>query len=97
MGLQQWVVLGTEWTAPLLAAGGTVLSVLGTEEGAALLANQVQNVGYSDLGSTTWAVLGAGIAVGGIGPLIVAGAFRAGLWIWAAQWCLVLIWATTQA
>jgi hypothetical protein len=58
-----------------------------------LVAQAVQNTGFSTLEPEVWKFVGAGIAMGGIGPLLLVGAFRAGLWIWILQLGLVLLWA----
>jgi hypothetical protein len=87
--------MGTEsgWDSTLLVAGGALLSVVGTEEGATLVAHTVQQTGISRLDPATWTLIGAGVAMGGIGPLILVRAFRAGIAIWLAQLALVVVWA----
>jgi hypothetical protein len=82
-----------EWAHAGLVGAGALLSIVGTEEGAVLVAQAVQNTGFSTLEPEVWKFVGAGIAMGGIGPLLLVGAFRAGLWIWILQLGLVLLWA----
>jgi len=94
IGLEAWCAQGAAWTPPLLAAGGAVFSVFATEEGASLFAQQIQTTGYSSIEPAVWSWIGAGIAMGGIGPLIATKALRAGIWLWLGQLALVLIWAT---
>ena len=77
----------------VLVAGGAVLSVFGTEEGASLVAHAVQQTGLSQLDPSTWTLVGAGVAIGGIGPLLLVRAFRAGIVIWLAQLAVVVFWA----
>jgi len=82
-----------DWAASALVGAAALLSIAGTEEGAVLVAHSIQDTGFSTLDPHVWRLVGAGIAVGGITPLLMAKAFRAGFWIWILQLGLVLLWA----
>ena len=78
----------------LAVLAGAVVSVIATEEAGAMLVSSLADTGLHELNSTALAALGAGMAVGGLGPLLLSGAFIAGLRIWMLQIGVVVFWFT---
>jgi hypothetical protein len=73
------------WFLPLITAAAAILSALTDGTAAALLCVSVMDRALSLRVDETWAALAAGVAVGGFGPLIAAGALRQGWMRWLAQ------------
>jgi hypothetical protein len=73
------------WFLPLITAAAAILSALTDGTAASLLCVSVMDRALSLRVEGTWAALAAGVAVGGLGPLIAAGALRQGSLRWLAQ------------
>ena len=89
-GLEElWSITG-ERTRLILSGGAVVLSALCGEQAASLVTEGLllrsPGLQIADLHTS----MAAGLAVGGLGPLVVAGALKHGLLRWAAQVVLVL-------
>ena len=78
---------------PAVAGIGALAAVLGEGASAALLGSAIFDRALDLSVEGVPAALVAGLAVGGLSPLIVAGALREGLLRWAVQVILAIAWA----
>lgn len=88
--LQRWM---GESLKPALALVAALLAMLLDSTGAALMADAVLDRAMSLSTSGVPAAIAAGAAIGGIGPLVIVGAVRAGLWRLLVQVGIVALWA----
>ena len=89
-GLEElWGIMGDR-TRIVLAGGAALLSAVCGEQAATLVTEGLlvrsQGLQLTNLHTA----MAAGLAVGGLGPLVVAGALKHGLLRWVAQVALVL-------
>lgn len=100
-GLPELAALGLEeireealpWMAPGLALCGAVLAALIDGAGASLFGLAFLDRALSLKVDEAPRFLAIGLAAGGLGPLLIAGALRAGGWRWALQLVLAVAWA----
>lgn len=78
---------------PLVAAVSALAAAALDSTGAALLADATLDRARSLTTSGVAASMAAGIAVGSVGPLLVAGALREGWKLWLAQIGIAVLWA----
>ncbi|MEC7242859.1 MAG: hypothetical protein VXW32_16620 [Myxococcota bacterium] len=71
---------------------GAALSAVGTEIGAAVLGVTVGEAGLREISPEVWSPLCAGLAVGGLTPLVLSQALRVGIGLWFVQLGVVLLW-----
>ncbi len=85
-------ILGA-WRMPGLTAIGVLIAVLSEGISGALLTSAVLDRALDLTVDGVPTALAAGLAVGGLAPLVIVGAVREGLLRWAAQVFLALLWA----
>jgi hypothetical protein len=73
-----------------MSAGGALLSAICGGQSAALIAEAILDRGPGLQIENLRSGLAAGLAVGGLGPLVVAGALQEGLFRWSLQVAAVL-------
>ncbi len=78
---------------PGLTAIGVLIAVLSEGISGALLTSAVLDRALDLTVDGVPTALAAGLAVGGLAPLVIVGAVREGLLRWAAQVFLALLWA----
>lgn len=101
-GAAEQAAFGFEWAAeladwmgpPVLALVSAVLTALTDGTGMAVFAAAIVDRAVSVDSMALLPGLTAGIAVGGLAPLIAAGAVRPGLKIWLLQVGLAVLWAS---
>ena len=71
---------------------GAAVSAVGTELGASMLGATVLEAGLQEVPPAIWTPFSAGLAAGGLTPLLVSGAFRSGVGLWFVQLGVVLLW-----
>jgi hypothetical protein len=87
---------GRDWALPFFSGMGLVFGSIGGETGGSLLA--VALLGNADaLAQGAGNVLGAGLAIGGLAPLVAARAMKVGWKLWLVQCGLVLAWSWGMA
>ncbi|MFT5683397.1 MAG: hypothetical protein ACI8RZ_004328 [Myxococcota bacterium] len=85
-------ILGA-WRLPALAALGALIAVLSEGISGALLTTAILDRALDLTVDGVPAALAAGLATGGLAPLVVVGAVREGLLRWGAQVLLAILWA----
>ncbi|MDG1481455.1 MAG: hypothetical protein P8R54_17805 [Myxococcota bacterium] len=85
-------ILGS-WRMPGLTAIGVLIAVLSEGISGALLTSAVLDRALDLTVEGVPTALAAGLAVGGLAPLVIVGAVREGLLRWAVQVFLALLWA----
>jgi hypothetical protein len=78
---------------PLVVLAGWLLAAAGGEPAAALLASAIVDAPLLPRVPGVAPALAAGIGLGGVGPLLLAGAWREGRRIWGLQLLVALVWA----
>ena len=91
-----WEQVGAMGPAALCAATA-LLTALTDGTAMALMGLGILDRGMSLEGVAHWRALMAGVAVGGLAPLIVAGAVRAGWKLWLAQVCVAILYVALLA
>ena len=92
LGLETTVELLGEWAPPLLVAAAALLTALTDGLGMAVFSQGIIDRAMSLDPATLAAPLAAGVAVGGLGPLVVAGALKAGWRLWILQVMVAVCW-----
>ncbi len=87
---------GRDWALPAFSGLGLVLGAVGGESGGSLLAVALLDNGDA-LAQGARNVLGAGLALGGLAPLVAARAVRGGWKLWLVQCGLVVAWSWWMA
>ncbi|MCB9758784.1 MAG: hypothetical protein H6739_03010 [Alphaproteobacteria bacterium] len=92
VGLNRIEELAPGALAPGLALSGALVGALAGEPAGAMLgeAALTASVVPADPARLTW--LAGGLAVGGLGPLLASGAWRAGLRTWGLQLLVLIAW-----
>jgi hypothetical protein len=78
---------------PVLTAAGALVSLLADGAAGALLGTAIVDRALDLRVTGVPAALAAGLAVGGLTPLVMVGAVREGLSRWALQVLLAILWA----
>jgi hypothetical protein len=85
-----------DWALPAFSGLGLLLGSIGGEAGGSLVG--VALLGNADvLAQGAQNVMGAGLAIGGLAPLVAARAIRGGWKLWLVQCGLVLAWSGWMA
>lgn len=92
VGLELSVELLGDWAAPLIVGVTAVLAALTDGLAMAVFSQGVIDRALSLDSSLLAAPMAAGIAVGGLGPLVVAGALKAGWKLWVLQVMAAILW-----
>ncbi len=97
-GLAELAAWGLELVAeslggPLLVLIGALIAVLGEGITGALLGSAILDRALDLTVPDVSVALAAGLATGGLAPLVIAGAVREGLLRWSAQVLLAVLWA----
>ena len=71
---------------------GALTAIVGTEAGAAMISVGVADAGLQEVPGSIWSPYAAGLAVGGLAPLLASGGFLRGLRLWIVQLGVVLLW-----
>lgn len=92
-GLEELQLQAAQWMPAVLGAGGAVLAALTGGPASALFSVAVLDRALSLRVVGAPVALAAGLAAGGLGPLVVSGGLRAGWSRWLVQVLLAVGWA----
>jgi hypothetical protein len=96
-GLETVVELLDWWAPPLLVASCALLTALSDATAMSVLMTGVVDRSMSLDSAAVVAPMAVGVAVGGLGPLLAAGALRAGWRLWVLQVAVAVLWACAWA
>lgn len=86
------------WLAPpLMVAASALLTAFTDSTAMALIAQAITDRSMALPAESIVTPLATGVAVGGLAPLIAAGAFRAGLKLWGLQVVVAVLWSALWA
>jgi hypothetical protein len=96
-GLELVTELLDWWAPPLMVLATAILTALTDATAMSLVATAIVERAMSLDQTLVVAPLAVGVSVGGLAPLVAAGALRAGLKLWLLQVAVAVIWACVWA